>query len=45
MGTNEISNFILETRKKIYKIKSGNFDIKKLFIELKKEADYKSLIF
>ena len=45
MGTNEISNFILETRKMIYKIKNGNFDIKKLFIELKKEVDYKKFNF
>ena len=45
MGTNEISNFILETRKKIYKLKNGNIDIKKLFIELKKEVDYKKFSF
>ena len=43
MGTNEISNFILETRKMIYKLKNGNIDIKKLFIELKKEVDYKKV--
>ena len=45
MGTNEISNFILETRKMIYKLKNGKIDIKKLFIELKKEVEYKKFSF
>ena len=45
MDANEISNFILETRKKIHNLKNSNVDIKRLFLELKKEVNYKKFSF
>ena len=38
-------NHILDIRKSIFKNKKNNFDIKKLYLNIKKEAEYKKLSF
>tara|TARA_E500000178_G_C17012271_1_gene751157 strand:- start:709 stop:1335 length:627 start_codon:yes stop_codon:yes gene_type:complete len=42
---NNTSNFILEIRKNIFNIKKSRIDIKKLYLELKYEAQYKKFSF
>ena len=41
----EINNFILEIRKEIYRLKSDNINVKKLFFTLKNEVKYKKFNF
>ena len=42
---NEEKNHILKIRKSIFEIKKNNFDIKNLYLHIKKEAEYKKLSF